>query len=167
MSLFFFLFKRKVAGGEGSPRRRLNFSRGTCYPTKRGYIYIYIYSNHFIILYELGEVVGQGGGWKGEGRWKRRAPRKMFEDIKLFRCWKLYPLKINKPSRWKRGKMVAVCVMVGRERGKWWVGIKKKERLSIRVLSFRPSLLLSAVYFPRKVSISFPFIICLIFVTRD
>lgn len=32
----------------------------------------------------------------------------MFEDIKLFRCWKLYPLKINKPSGWKRGKMVAV-----------------------------------------------------------
>lgn len=33
----------------------------------------------------------------------------MFEDIKLFRCWKLYPLKINKPSKWRRGKMVVVC----------------------------------------------------------
>lgn len=32
----------------------------------------------------------------------------MFEDIKLFRCWKLYPLKINKPSRWKRAKMATV-----------------------------------------------------------
>lgn len=32
----------------------------------------------------------------------------MFEDIKFFRCWKLYLLKINKPSRWKRAKMVAI-----------------------------------------------------------
>lgn len=41
-------------------------------------------------------------------QWKRKAPCKMFEDIKLFRCWKLYLLKINKPSRWKRAKMVAI-----------------------------------------------------------
>lgn len=108
-SLFSFLFKRKVAGGEGSPRRRLNFSRGTCYPTKKGYIYIYIYTRIILSFYtSLEKWWALGGGWKGEGRWKRRAPCKMFEDIKLFRCWKLYPLKINKPSGWKRGKMVAV-----------------------------------------------------------
>lgn len=32
----------------------------------------------------------------------------MFENIKLFQCRKLYLLKINKPSRWKRAKMAAV-----------------------------------------------------------
>lgn len=54
------------------------------------YIYIYILESfyHFIRAPRNGgpRVEALGGGWKGEGRWKRRVPRKMLEDIKLFRC---------------------------------------------------------------------------------
>lgn len=32
----------------------------------------------------------------------------MFKDIKLFPCWKLYLLRINKPSRWKRWAISAI-----------------------------------------------------------
>jgi len=48
----------------------------------------------------------------------------MFEDIKFFRCWKLYLLKINKPSRWKSAKMVAISDGRLREA----IGRMKKER---------------------------------------
>jgi len=51
----------------------------------------------------------------------------MFEDIKLFRCWKLYLLKINKPSRWERAKMVTIS-----DGGLWdrcgWRGWKTREK---------------------------------------
>jgi len=59
----------------------------------------------------------------------------MFADIKLSRRWKLYLLKINKPSGRKRGKMVGPSLTGGRE-----IEMKEAREKNARAVGARATL---------------------------